>query len=74
MRATKPGSVSDPIPVNVGQDEAIVLLMPLGAARVPAFDDVKDDMMQKALIDGLERARKQWLADLRRNVYIDVRL
>ena len=40
----------------------------------PAYADVKDDMMQKALIDGLERARKQWLADLRRNVYIDVRL
>jgi peptidyl-prolyl cis-trans isomerase SurA len=74
VRATKPGGVSDPVPVNVGQEEAIVLVMPLGAARVPAFTDVKDDMMQKALIDGLERARKQWLADLRRNVYIDVRL
>ncbi len=74
VRATPAGSVSDPIPVNVGQDEAIVLLMPLGEARVPAFSEVKDDMMQKALIDGLERARKQWLSDLRRNVYIDVRL
>jgi peptidyl-prolyl cis-trans isomerase SurA len=74
VRVTKAGSVSDPIPVNVGQDEAIVLLMPLGEARVPPFSDVKDDMTQKALIDGLERARKQWLADLRRNVYIDVRL
>ncbi len=74
VRATKPGGVSDPVPVNLGQEEAIVLVMPLGAARVPAYADVKDDMMQKALIDGLERARKQWLADLRRNVYIDVRL
>jgi peptidyl-prolyl cis-trans isomerase SurA len=74
VRATKPGSVSDPVTVNVGNEEAIVLVMPLGAARVPAYADVKDDMMQKALIDGLERARKQWLADLRRNVYIDVRL
>jgi peptidyl-prolyl cis-trans isomerase SurA len=74
VHATKAGSVSDPIPVNVGQEEAIVLVMPLGAARVPSYPDVKDDMMQKALIDGLERARKQWLADLRRNVYIDVRL
>ena len=74
VRATKPGGVSDPVPVNVGQEEAIVLVMPLGAARVPAFTDVKDDMTQKALIEGLERARKQWLADLRRNVYIDVRL
>ena len=74
VRATKSGTVSDPIPVNLGQDEAIVLLMPLGAARVPAYTEVKDDMMQKALIEGLERARKQWLSELRRNVYIDVRL
>jgi peptidyl-prolyl cis-trans isomerase SurA len=74
VRTTKAGSVSDPIPVNLGQDEAIVLIMPLGEARVPAFSEVKDDMTQKALIEGLEHARKQWLADLRRNVYIDVRL
>ncbi len=74
VRTTKAGTVSDPIPVNIGQEEAIVLLMPLGEARVPPFADVKDDMTQKALIDGLEHARKQWLADLRRNVYIDVRL
>jgi peptidyl-prolyl cis-trans isomerase SurA len=74
VRATKPGGVSDPVAVNLGQEEAIVLVMPLGAARVPAYADVKDDMMQKALIEGLERARKQWLADLRRSVYIDVRL
>jgi peptidyl-prolyl cis-trans isomerase SurA len=74
VRATKPGTVSDPIPVNLGNEQAIVLLMPLGAARVPPFAEVKDDMTQKALIDGLDRARKQWLADLRRNVYIDVRL
>jgi peptidyl-prolyl cis-trans isomerase SurA len=74
VRSTKAGGVSDPIPVNLGQEEAIVLVMPLGAARVPTYAEVKDDMMQKALIDGLERARKQWLADLRRSVYIDVRL
>ena len=74
VRATKPGSVSDPVAVNLGQEEAVVLLMPLGVARVPAYADVKNDMMQKALIEGLERARKQWLSELRHNIYIDVRL
>ncbi|HZU82967.1 MAG TPA: hypothetical protein VE987_08630, partial [Polyangiaceae bacterium] len=57
-----------------GNDKVIVIAMPMGAANVPAYDRVKNEMMQKALIDGLERARKQWLQDLRRNVYIDVRL
>jgi hypothetical protein len=49
-------------------------MMPLGAARVPAFEEVKNEMEQQALIESLERARKQWLQELRRNVYIDVRL
>ena len=35
VRAVKPGSVSDPIPVNIGQEEAIVLVMPLGAGARP---------------------------------------
>ncbi|MGH7271712.1 MAG: peptidylprolyl isomerase, partial [Polyangiaceae bacterium] len=73
-RATKTGKISDPVEINLGQDDAIVILMPLGESRVPPFEQVKSDMTQKALIDGLDRARKQWLAELRRNVYIDVRL
>jgi hypothetical protein len=46
----------------------------MGAANVPAYEQVKNEMMQKALLEGLERARKQWLQELRQNVYIDVRL
>jgi hypothetical protein len=52
----------------------LVILQPMEQARVPPYDDVKNDMMQRALIDGLDRARKQWIKELRRNVYIDVRL
>jgi peptidyl-prolyl cis-trans isomerase SurA len=74
IRAMRPGTVSDPIPVRIGSDDAIVIMMPLGAARVPAFEEVKNEMEQQALIESLERARKQWLQELRRNVYIDVRL
>jgi len=74
MRGLKVGSVSDPIAVDTGQDQVLVILMPLGEAKVPAFDEVKDEMLQKALLEGLDRARKQWLKELRRNVYINVRL
>jgi peptidyl-prolyl cis-trans isomerase SurA len=69
-----PGSVSDPIPVRLGNEEAIILVMPLPQAKVPDYEAVKNDMMQRALLEGLERARKQWLDELRHNVYIDVRL
>jgi hypothetical protein len=46
----------------------------MGRTKVQSFEEVKDEMTQRAMIDGLERARKQWLQELRRNVYVDVRL
>ena len=74
LRDLKPGAVSDPIPVRTPSEDVIVVVMPLGQARLPTFEEVKGEMMQKALGDGLERARKQWLKELRNNVYVDVRL
>jgi peptidyl-prolyl cis-trans isomerase SurA len=74
VRTTKRGQISDPVTVRIGTDDVLIIVMPLGQARVPAYDEVKNEMMQKALIDGLERARKQWLQELRKNVYVDVRL
>jgi len=75
VRSMKPGEISDPIPIQLPQgDQAIAILMPLGQARVPPFEDVKSQMMQRAMIEGLDRERKQWLQELRRNVYINVRL
>jgi len=74
VQAGKAGEVSDPVGVHFGPDEAIVVVMPLGAAKVPPFEDVKNEMTQRALVDALERGRKQWLQELRRKVYIDVRL
>ena len=74
VKALPPGTVSDPIPVQIGQDEVIVVLMPMGQSQAPAYETVKNEMMQRALLDGLERARKQWLQELRQSVYIDVRL
>jgi peptidyl-prolyl cis-trans isomerase SurA len=74
VRATKTGTYSDPISVTMGQEEVVLILMPLGESKVPAYDDVKNEMMQRALMDGLETARKQWLQELRRNVYVDIRL
>jgi peptidyl-prolyl cis-trans isomerase SurA len=74
VRSLNPGEVSNPIPVQIGQEQVIVVLMPMGQARVPPFTEVKDEMTQKALLEGLERARKQWLKELRRGTYIDIRL
>jgi peptidyl-prolyl cis-trans isomerase SurA len=74
VRGLKAREISDPIPLSVGPEEVLVIVQPLEQARVPPYDDVKADMMQRALLDGLDRARKQWMKELRRSVYIDVRL
>jgi len=74
VRTLRAGEVSDPLPIQTGQEVVIVLVMPMGRAPVPPFSQVKDEMTQKATLEGLERARKQWLHELRRNVYVDVRL
>jgi peptidyl-prolyl cis-trans isomerase SurA len=74
VKNVAPGTVSDATRVHIGQDEVMVIAMPMPQARVPAYEDVKNEMMQRALMDGLEVARKQWLQELRRNVYVDIRL
>ena len=75
VRATKPGEVSEPIVAHAGPDDAIVLLMHSGMqAAPPPFEQVKNEMEQQALLEALDRARKQWLQELRRNAYVDVRL
>jgi len=47
---------------------------PTPPVRIPGYDEVKDEMTQQAAVEGLERARRQWLGELRRGVYVDVRL
>jgi peptidyl-prolyl cis-trans isomerase SurA len=74
VQNVKPGDVSDATPVRIGTDDVVVIAMRMPQPHVPAFEDVKNEMSQRALLEGLERARKQWLEELRHNVYIDVRL
>ena len=41
---------------------------------VPAFEQVKEKMIDRAFVEATERQRKLWLQELRRGVYVDVRL
>jgi peptidyl-prolyl cis-trans isomerase SurA len=74
VKTTPPGTVSNATRVTIGPDEVVVIAMPMPQPRTPEYEAVKNEMMQQALLEGLERARKQWLDELRHNVYIDVRL
>ena len=66
----KVGDVTEPVPVGT---EA-VLVVQMGPDRAPAFDDVKDQMWERAYGEAMEHQRKLWLDELRHGVYVDPRL
>jgi peptidyl-prolyl cis-trans isomerase SurA len=72
VRALKAGEFSDPVRLRGG--EAIVIVNLVREARVARFEDVRGEMLQRALLEGLEGQRKLWLQELRRGVYVDTRL
>ena len=75
IRALKQGETAEPIHYAPnGQEEAILIVQLAKAPKVPAFDEVKDQMMDRAFAEAMERQRKLWLSDLRRGLYVDVRL
>ena len=70
VRTMKVGETSGPIMVGT---EA-VLVVQLHSMKTPSYDDVRPEMEQRAFGDVMERQRKLWLTELRRGVYVDVRL
>jgi len=75
-RSLKAGEVSSPIRFQDPNGNQAVLVVQLAEARttVPPFDQVRDQMMERAFIEATDRQRKLWLQELRRGVYIDIRL
>jgi peptidyl-prolyl cis-trans isomerase SurA len=71
VRQMKTGETADPI--RYGNDAMIVVQL-AKAPSVPKFEEVKAAMQERAVAEALERQRKLWLAELRRTVYVDIRL
>jgi peptidyl-prolyl cis-trans isomerase SurA len=51
-----------------------VLVVQVAPPEPPQFDSVKDQMWERAYGEAMEHQRKLWLDELRRGVYVDVRL
>ncbi len=71
VRQMKTGEIADPI--RYGNDAMIVVQL-AKAPSIPKFEEVKAAMQERAVAEALERQRKLWLAELRRTVYVDIRL
>lgn len=75
-KSLKPGETASPIPFRDPMGNSAILVVQLASAQpsVPPYEQVKDQMMERAFGEATERQRKLWLSELRRGVYIDVRL
>jgi peptidyl-prolyl cis-trans isomerase SurA len=74
--ALKPGETAAPIQFRdpMGNSALLVVQLASEQPKVPPYEQVKDQMMERAFGEASERQRKLWLTELRRGVYIDVRL
>lgn len=74
----KPGEISDPVMFKdpLGQQAILVVQVASspGAAKIPPYEQVRDQMMGRAYQEATERQKTLWLQELRRGIYIDVRL
>jgi peptidyl-prolyl cis-trans isomerase SurA len=68
---TNEGEIANP--VRIGQ-EAIIITQVVKKQALPGYDEVKEAMSERAFGEAMERQRKLWLQELRRGVYVDVRL
>ncbi len=76
VKTLKPGDTADPMLFQDPTGAKAVLVVQLATAqpKIPRFEDLRDQMMERAFYEAMERQKKLWLQELRRGVYIDVRL
>ena len=76
IKGLKAGEVAPPIEYapDGHNIEATLIVQLHTAPQSPSYESMHDQMMDKAYGEAIERQRKIWLADLRRGVYLDVRL
>jgi len=66
------GGVSPPF--RFKNDIVILKLVWREPSQLPALDDARDELMQRTYAEQMDKARKQWLEEMRRGTYVDVRL
>jgi peptidyl-prolyl cis-trans isomerase SurA len=66
------GGVSPPFTFKT--DLVIVKVIGRDPSELPTMEDARDELMQRAYSEQMDRARRQWIDELRHSTYVDVRL
>jgi peptidyl-prolyl cis-trans isomerase SurA len=61
-------------PFQYKNDIVILKVIARDPSELPSMDDARDELMQRAYSEQMERARRQWINELRQRTYVDVRL
>ncbi len=67
----KEGDISDPIRIG---DQVVIVFKLAKRERIPKFDDVKDQMEDQATEEAILHQRGLWIQELRRTIYLDIKL
>jgi peptidyl-prolyl cis-trans isomerase SurA len=71
LAGMKQGDVSNPIVIG---DQAIVIFRLAKREAIPPYEQMKDQMMERATGEAVERQRKLWIDELRRGTFLEIRL
>lgn len=66
------GGVSAPF--RFKNDTVIIKVTARDNSQLPNLDDVRDELMQRTYAEQMDKARKQWIEEMRHGTYVDVRL
>ena len=66
------GEVSNP--VRVGSTLVVLKLVARQPSRLPTYEEAAVQLQERAYMEKMNRARKQWLSGLRRQMHVEVRL
>ena len=65
------GAITEPFTVG---GQTLVVVEVVKPAHVPAFEEVRAEMQERAFGEVLDHQRLGWLEELRHATYVDVRL
>jgi peptidyl-prolyl cis-trans isomerase SurA len=67
----KEGDISDPIRIG---DQVVIVFKLAKRERIPKFEEVKDQMEDQATEEAILHQRSLWILELRRTIYLDIKL
>lgn len=72
----KPGELAAPIVLHdeFGGEFGVLVVQRAPASPPPAYEAVREKMLERAYVEATARQRKRWLQELRRGVHVEIRL